>query len=85
MIRIMTNKTSDNFSAKSVSQAFKTDTPILSMLTRERFADLVGLTHKTVYAMCDRGYLPTIHFGRRVFLNVEAIRGQCIDEAQKQG
>jgi hypothetical protein len=46
-------------------------------ITRERWADVVGLSHATVYSMCDRGYLPTIHFGRRVFVNLEALRSQC--------
>lgn len=49
----------------------------LPLLTRERFADLVGLTSSTVYSMADRGYLPTVHFGRRVFINLEALRSQC--------
>lgn len=52
----------------------------LPLLTRERWADLVGLSHATVYSMCDRGYLPTIHFGRRVFINLEALRSMCADK-----
>lgn len=38
----------------------------LPLLTRERFADLVGLTHATVFSMCDRGYLPTLHLSGAV-------------------
>lgn len=49
----------------------------LPLLTRERFADLVGLSHPTVFSMCDRGYLPTLHLGRRVFINLDALRAQC--------
>lgn len=52
----------------------------LPLLTRERWADLVGLSHATVYSMCDRGYLPTIHFGRRVFINLEVLRSMCADK-----
>jgi hypothetical protein len=53
----------------------------LPLLTRERFADLVGLTHATVFSMCDRGYLPTLHLGgRRVFVNMEALRAMCADK-----
>lgn len=55
----------------------------MCLLTRERFADLVGLSHATVYSMCDRGYLPTLHLsgGRRVFVNMEALRAQCAAKA----
>ena len=42
--------------------------------TREKFAADVGLTDKTVYAMCDRGYLPTLRIGRRVFINLISVR-----------
>lgn len=53
---------------------------LLPLLTREKFADLVGLTHATVFSMCDRGYLPTLHLGRRVFVNLEALRQCCADK-----
>lgn len=49
----------------------------LLLKTREKFADEVGITHKTVYAMCDRGYLPTVRFGRRVFINLIALKRIC--------
>jgi hypothetical protein len=90
MIRSMNEHTSGNFSANSLDKVFEPShgveakTALPSLLTRERFAELVGLTHKTVYAMCDRGYLPTIHFGRRVFLNMESLRHQCLEKAQNQ-
>lgn len=50
--------------------------------TREKFADEVGVTHKTVYAMCDRGYLPTVRFGRRVFINLVALKQICESAAE---
>lgn len=50
--------------------------------TREKFADEVGITHKTVYAMCDRGYLPTVRFGRRVFINLVALKQICESAAE---
>lgn len=56
------------------SASLSVSVPVLS---RDAFASLVGLTPATVYSMCDRGYLPTIHFGRRVFVNIEALRSQC--------
>lgn len=51
--------------------------PSLVIQSREAFAAAVGLTSATVYSMCDRGYLPTVHFGRRVFINLEVLRIQC--------
>jgi hypothetical protein len=56
---------------------FNSLTSNLPVLTREAFALQTGLTAPTVYSMCDRGYLPIIHFGRRVFVNLEALRRQC--------
>lgn len=45
---------------------------------------MVGLTAATVYSMADRGYLPVIRLGgRRVFVNIEALRLQCISKAQE--
>lgn len=59
-------------------QAPATYVPLsMPLLSRERFAEIVGLTAATVYSMCDRGYLPTVHFGRRVFINMEILRQQC--------
>ena len=90
MIRNMNEHTSGYFSTNSKDLLVESNhreeakTALPSLLTRERFAELVGLTHKTVYAMCDRGYLPTIHFGRRVFLNMESLRHQCLEKAQNQ-
>lgn len=52
-------------------------------ITRECWADLQNLSRATVYSMCDRGYLPTIHFGRRVFINLEALRSACAAKVLK--
>ena len=90
MIRNMNEHTSGNFSTKSIGNLVESNhkeeakTALPSLLTRERFAELVGLTHKTVFAMCDRGNLPTIHFVRRVFSNMDSLRHQCIEKAQNE-
>lgn len=49
----------------------------LPVISREAFAFASGISAATVYSMCDRGYLPTVHFGRRVFINLEVLRSQC--------
>jgi hypothetical protein len=57
--------------------------PGIPILTREAFAIAVGLTAPTVYSMCDRGYLPICHLGRRVFVNVEAVRVAAAKKAEQ--
>lgn len=56
--------------------------PSCPLVTREMFAQLTGLTAPTVFSMCDRGYLPTMHLGgRRVFVNLEALRLKALQAA----
>ena len=55
----------------------------MPMVSREMFAQLTGLTAPTVFSMCDRGYLPTLHFGRRVFVNLEALRLKALQAAHE--
>lgn len=52
----------------------------LPLLTCERFAELIGLSAPTVRSAVDRGYWPTIHVGRRVFINLEALRAMCANK-----
>lgn len=56
----------------------------LPLITREKFADLVGISRATCFSACDRGYIPVIRLGgRRVFVNLEAIRAQCVEKVLK--
>lgn len=56
----------------------------MPLLTREKFADLVGISHATCFSACDRGYIPVLRLGgRRVFVNLEAIRAQCLAKVPK--
>jgi len=75
----------DNFSqiqtSQAVSAAGQALTVALPVISREAFASASGITTATVYSMCDRGYLPTVHFGRRVFINLEVLRSQCAAKA----
>lgn len=72
---------SDNLAQIQTAAASAPLSVSVPVLSRDAFASLVGLTPATVYSMCDRGYLPTIHFGRRVFVNLEALRSQCAAKA----
>lgn len=51
------------------------------LATRERWAAAIGLPATVVIAQCERGYWPTVSIGKRVFINVEAVR---IAAANKQ-
>ena len=43
-------------------------------MTREAFAMAIGLPLGVLVAQCDRGYWPQVTKGKRVFINVEAVR-----------
>ena len=47
------------------------DVPVM---TREAFATAIGLPLGVLVAQCDRGYWPQVTKGKRVFINVEAVR-----------
>lgn len=47
------------------------------MLTPSKWGEAVGLTEKTVRCMLARGLLPPVYVGKRIFVNVEALRREC--------
>jgi hypothetical protein len=51
------------------------------LMTREKWAAAIGLPATVVIAQCERGYWPLVTVGRRVLINVEAVR---IAAANKQ-
>ncbi len=53
------------------------------LLTRERFAEWVGLPVGVLQAQCERGYWPQLTIGKRVFINVEALRRLAAEKAQE--
>jgi hypothetical protein len=53
------------------------------VLTREAFAVAVGLDLGVVVSQCEKGYWPQIHVGKRVLVNVEAIRLAAAKKAQE--
>lgn len=61
--------------------------PLLShgvpLMTRAAFASAVGLPLGVLTAQADRGYWPQITIGKRVFINVEAVRLKAIERAQE--
>lgn len=57
--------------------------PIPPLMTREAFAAAVGLEAGVVIAQCERGYWPVITIGKRVLVNVEAIRVLAAQKAKE--
>jgi len=44
------------------------------LMTRDSFAAAIGLPLGVLVSQCERGYWPQITIGKRVFINVEAVR-----------
>lgn len=55
----------------------------LPLMTREAFASAIGLPVGVLIAQADRGYWPQITVGKRVFINVEAVRLKAAERAQE--
>lgn len=53
------------------------------LMTRETFALAIGLPVGVLVAQAERGYWPQITIGKRVFINVEAIRLKAAERAQE--
>lgn len=53
------------------------------VMTREAFAHAIGLPLGVLTAQAERGYWPQITVGRRVFINVEAVRVLAAARAQE--
>lgn len=57
--------------------------PSVPLMTREAFANAIGLPVGVLVAQAERGYWPQITIGKRVFINVEAIRLKAAERAQE--
>lgn len=53
------------------------------LMTREAFALAVGLPVGVLVAQAERGYWPQITVGKRVFINVEAVRLKAVERASE--
>lgn len=51
------------------------------LMTRASFAKAIGLPLGVLTAQAERGYWPQITVGRRVFINVEAVRLKAAERA----
>jgi hypothetical protein len=54
---------------------------VVPLMTREAFAAAIGVPVGVLTAQCDRGYWPQVTIGKRVFINVEAVRLRAVERA----
>ena len=71
-----------HFQGPSQARPIQTDAPSIPLMTREAFALAIGLPLGVLTAQAERGYWPQITIGRRVFINVEAVRIRAAERAE---
>lgn len=64
----------------STDSAFLVGVPLM---TRQAFALAIGLPIGVLTAQAERGYWPQITIGKRVFINVEAVRLNAAERARE--
>lgn len=55
------------------------------VMTKERFAELVGVEVGVIRGMIDRDYLPTVKIGRHRLINVAALQARCLEDVEPPG
>lgn len=53
------------------------------LVSRERFAEMVGVSHDTVCKWIDRGYIPVVNVGRWSLVNVALLTARCLEKEFK--
>lgn len=51
------------------------------LMTPVAFSRALGIEHTVFQAQCNRGYWPTVKVGKRIFINVEAVRIKAAERA----
>ncbi len=52
----------------------------LPILSRKKFADLIGVDEGVVLGWVNKGYLSTVRLGKYSLINVEALRQSCAEK-----
>lgn len=56
--------------------------PVLSpVMTREKFAELSGLTEGVIQGMIEKGHLPSVKIGRHRLVNLIRLTETCVNGA----
>jgi hypothetical protein len=69
----------EHFASKlepSVRLAGLGDSPLV---TRERFAEMVGLPVGVIVGWCNKGLIPTMSIGKYSLISLELLRKRCLD------
>ena len=64
------------------SNAFSVSSISMPLLSRQRFADLIGLPVGVIEKQCERGYWPTVRVGHYSLINVASIQRACLERDQ---
>lgn len=54
-------------------------TYITPLVTRERFAEMVGLPVGVIVGWCNKGLIPTMTIGKYNLVSVELLRKRCLE------
>ena len=68
------------------SPSFVTTAPnaiVSPLVTRERFAELVGLPIGVITGFCNRGYLPCVSIGKYSLINLALLQSRCLDKGTR--
>lgn len=50
------------------------------LVTRERFAEMVGLPIGVIIGWCNKGLIPTISIGKYSLVSLELLRKRCLEK-----
>ncbi|WPX43788.1 hypothetical protein [Undibacterium sp. CCC3.4] len=48
------------------------------VVSRERFADMVGLPPGVIIGWCNKGLVPQVKIGKYTLISIELLRKQCL-------
>jgi hypothetical protein len=52
---------------------------MVPLVTRERFAEMVGLPVGVIVGWCNKGLIPTMTIGKYSLISVELLRKRCLE------
>lgn len=68
----------EGLSLGQVSQSLQGTVPV-PVMSRERFAELTGLSIGVIDGWSDRGHLPTLVIGKHRLVNLVLLHKQCLE------
>ncbi|BBL72791.1 hypothetical protein [Methylogaea oryzae] len=62
-----------------LQQASQSVPPLVPIMSRERFAELTGLSIGVIDGWTERNYLPTVLIGKHRLVNLVLLHKQCLE------